>query len=193
MPPQCLGQAVEYLDKSGNVVKRVAAPLTPEQRAARDAEDKRNAEAAAVAKDEARRNRALLETYTSEKDIDFARHRTLQDNEVAVKEIEGRIAQIDKRGQELKKEMEFYQGKNKPPAKLAEDVKNNEIDLNSAQQLLTAKKKDVDSINAKYDEDKKRFMELNKGGAAPVEAPAAAKDRREEIALSRRACAAGSR
>ena len=72
--------------------------------------------------------------------------------------------------------MEFYQGRNKPPAKLAEDVKNNEIDLNSAQQLLAAKKKDVDSINAKYDEDKRRFMELNKGGAAPVEAPAAAKD-----------------
>lgn len=176
VPPQCVGQAVEYLDKSGNVVKRVAAPLTPEQRAVKEAEDKRNAEAAAAAKDEARRNRALLETYTSEKDIAFARHRALQDNEVAVKEIEGRIAQIDKRGQELKREMEFYQGRNKPPAKLAEDVTNNEIDLNSAQQLLAAKKKDVDTINAKYDEDKRRFVELNKGGAAPVDAPAAAKD-----------------
>lgn len=175
VPPQCLGQAVEYLDKSGNVVKRVAAALTPEQRAAKEAEDRKNAEAAAVAKDEARRNRALLETYTSEKDIDFARQRTLKDNEVVVKEIENRIGQIRKRGQELKKEMEFYQGKNKPPAKLAEDVKNNEIDFNAQQQLLNAKKKEVDSINAKYDEDKKRFIELsNKGNAAPVEATAPA-------------------
>ena len=63
------------------------------------------------------------------------------------------MAQIGKRGQELKQEMEFYQGKNKPPAKLAEDVRNNEIDLNSQQGLLNAKKKDVDSINAKYDDD----------------------------------------
>ena len=170
VPPQCLGQAVEYLDKSGNVVKRVAAALTPEQRAAREAEDRKNAEAAALAKDEARRNRALIETYTSEKDIDFARQRTLKDNEVVVKEIEARVGQIEKRGQELQKEMEFYQGKNKPPAKLAEDVKNNEIDLNSQRQLLTAKKKEVDSINAKYDDDKKRFIELSKGSAAPVEA-----------------------
>jgi chromosome segregation ATPase len=174
VPAQCVGQAVEYLDKSGNVVKRVAAALTPEQRAAREAEDRKNAEAAAVAKDEARRNRALLETYTSEKDIDFARQRTLKDNEVVVKEIESRIAQIEKRRQELKKEMEFYQGKNKPPAKLAQDVANNEIDLNSQQQLLNAKKKEVESINAKYDDDKKRFMELSKGGTAPAEAPAPA-------------------
>ena len=170
VPSQCVGQAVEYLDKSGNVVKRVAAALTTEQRVAREAEDRKNAEAAAAAKDEARRNRALLETYTSEKDIDAARQRTLRDNEVVVKEIENRVAQIQKRGQELKKEMEFYQGKNKPPAKLAEDVKNNEIDLNSQQQLLNAKKKEVDSINAKYDDDKKRFIVLSKGSAAPVEA-----------------------
>jgi hypothetical protein len=174
VPSQCLGQAVEYLDKSGNVIKRVAAALTPEQRAAKDAEERKNAEAAAVAKDEARRNRALIETYTSEKDIDFARQRALKDNEVVVKEIESRVAQIAKRGQELKKEMEFYQGKNRPPAKLAEDVKNNEIDINSQQQLLTAKKKEVDSINAKYDDDKKRFIDLSKGSAAPVEAAAPA-------------------
>lgn len=174
VPSQCLGQAIEYLDKSGNVVKRVAAALTPEQRAAKEAEERKHAEAAAVAKDEARRNRALLETYTSEKDIDFARQRTLKDNDVVVKEIETRIGQIEKRRQELKKEMEFYQGKNKPPAKLEQDVTNNEIDLNSQQQLLNAKKKEVESINAKYDDDKKRFIELSKGGMAPVEAPPAA-------------------
>ena len=171
VPQQCIGQAAEYLDKSGNVVKRVDAALTPEQRAAKEVEERKRLEAAAVAKDEARRNRALLETYTSEKDIDFARQRTLKDNEAAVKEIEARLAQINKRRLELKQEMEFYQGKNKPPAKLAEDVKNNEIDYNSQLQLLNAKKKEVDNINAKYDEDKKRFIELSKGGLAPVEMP----------------------
>ena len=171
MPQQCIGQAAEYLDKSGNVVKRVDAPLNAEQRAAREVEERKKLEAAAVAKDEARRNRALLETYTNEKDIDFARQRTLKDNEAAVKEIEARLAQINKRRLELKQEMEFYQGKNKPPAKLAEDVKNNEIDYNSQLQLLNAKKKEVDNINAKYDEDKKRFIELSKGGLAPVEMP----------------------
>ena len=178
VPQQCVGQAAEYLDKSGNVVRRIEAALTPEQRAAREIEESKRLEAAAVAKDEARRNRALLETYSSEKDIDFARQRVLKDNEAAVKEIEGHLAQINKRGQELKREMEFYQGKNKPPAKLAEDVKNNEIDYNSQRLLLNAKKKEVDAINAKYDDDKKRYIELGKGGPAPVEMPSSAAEKK---------------
>lgn len=172
LPPQCVGQAAEYLDKSGNLIRRTEAAMTQEQRLAKEADDKKKAEAAAVAKDEARRNRALLETYSSEKDIDLARQRALKDNEAAVKEIEERLAKIGQRGKTLQKEMEFYQGKNKPPAKLMEDIKNNEIDRKSQQELLTAKKKEVDSINVKYDEDKKRLIALTKGQPA-AEAAAA--------------------
>lgn len=174
LPPQCVGQAAEYLDKSGNVIRRTEATLTQEQRLAKEADEKKKAEAAAVAKDEARRNRALLETYSSEKDIDLARQRALKDNEAAVKEIEARVAKIGQRGKELQKEMEFYQGKNKPPAKLAADIKNNEIDLKSQTELLAAKKKEVDSINTKYDEDKKRLIALTKGQAEAAPTPAAA-------------------
>ena len=72
LPPQCVGQAAEYLDKSGNITRRTEAAMTQEQRLAKEAEEKKKAEAAAVAKDEARRNRALLATYTSDKDIDLA-------------------------------------------------------------------------------------------------------------------------
>jgi len=177
LPPQCVGQAAEYLDRSGNVIKRTEAALTPEQRRAKEADEKKKAEAAAVAKDEERRARALLETYSSEKDIDLARQRALKGNEAAVKEIEERVLKTSQRGKELQKEMEFYQGKNKPPAKLSGDIKNNEIDLKSQQELLTAKKKEVDSINAKYDEDKKRFLALTKGQAVPAagSAPASGK------------------
>ena len=50
--------------------------------------------------------------------------------------------------------------------KLEEDVKNAEIDLKAQLGLLEAKKKEVNSINAKYDEDKRRYLELTGGGAA---------------------------
>ena len=96
-----------------------------------------------------------------------------------MKEIEERLAKIGQRGKGLQKEMEFYQGKNKPPAKLAEDIKNNEIDLKSQQELLTAKKKEVDSINAKYDEDKKRLIALTRGTAAPEAASAPASGKKK--------------
>jgi hypothetical protein len=177
LPPQCAGQAANEMNKQGQVVKRTEAMLTPEQRAAKEAEDKvrkeKETEAARKEKEEARKNKALLSTYASEKDIEIARSRALADNEKAVKQTQDKIAQIDKAGATLKKELEFYSGKNKPPAKLTQDIQSNEIDRKAQEELLAAKKKEVDAINAKYDEDKRRYLELTKGPAA-APAPAAA-------------------
>ena len=86
------------------------------------------------------------------------------------------IEQIDKAGAALKKELEFFAGKNKPPAKLTQDIQNNEIDRKAQEQLMAAKRKDVEAINARYDEDKRRYLELTKGpGAVAAPAPAAKK------------------
>lgn len=163
LPPQCQGQAVDQMNQQGMVVKRQEAAMTPEQRAAKEAEEKAAKEREAAAKEEARKNKALLSTYGSDKDIEVARGRALADNENAVKQTQVKIEQIQKRGEGLKKELEFYQGKNKPPAKLTQDIQNNDIDLKAQQALLTAKKKEVDVINAKYDEDKRRYLDLTKG------------------------------
>lgn len=162
IPPQCVGQPIEQLNKQGLVTKRIDAQQSESERAAKEADEKKKREEAAAAKDEARRNRALLATYTSEKDIEDARIRALADNEKAVKEIEARVASLQKRKTDLGKELEFYKGKNSPPAKLTQDVANADIDIKAQQGLLDAKKREVSTINAKYDEDKKRFLELTK-------------------------------
>jgi hypothetical protein len=179
LPPQCQGQAVNQMNNQGQIVKRTEAMLTPEQRAAKEAEmriaKEKEAEAARKEQEESRKNKALLSTYASEKDIETARSRALTDNEKAVKETQAKVAQIEKAGVEMRKELEFYKGKNKPPPKVIQDIQNNDIDLKAQQVLLAAKKKDVDVINAKYDEDKRRYLELTKGpGAAPAPAPAPA-------------------
>jgi hypothetical protein len=164
LPPQCAGQSLEQMNKQGMVVKRTDAMLSPEQRAAKEASERatkeKAAEEARKEKEEARKNKALLSTYGSEKDIEVARARALKDNEAAVMQTQERIAQIEKAGVKLRKELEFYTGKNKPPAKVTQDIQNNDIDLKAQQDLLTAKKKEVEVINSKYDEDKRRYLEL---------------------------------
>ena len=67
---------------------------------------------------------------------------------------------------EQKKELEFYSGKTKPPAKITQDIQSTEFDIKAQEDLLAAKKKDVEQINARYDDDKKRYLELTKGGGA---------------------------
>jgi len=160
IPNQCIGQSVEQLDKQGMVVRRIDNQ-SAEERAIKKAEERKKIEQAAADKEQARRNRALLATYSSEKDIDEARSRALAENQVAMKEVSRRVEQIKQRQAQLAAEMEFYKGKNQPPAKLQNDVKSAQVDLEAQQNLLEVKKKEVDSINARYDEDKKRYATLS--------------------------------
>ncbi len=169
-PAECLGKEMDELSKQGTVLKKHEAALTPEQIAARDAEEKRKKEEELAAKEEKRKNQALLNTYASEKDIDDGRSRALKQAEEATKEIDKRIAEAQKRAKTLAAEKEFY-AKKPMPKKLQDDLKNNEIDLKGQQDALLAKKKELGDINAKYDEDKRRYLELTAG--AKSKSPAA--------------------
>jgi len=160
VPTECLGQPVEQLNAQGMVVKRFDAAASEAERAKKAAEDEERKKREAISKEEGRRNRALLATYTSEKDIDQARARALKENELAVSDIDKRIAGLKTRLAEQKKELDFYTGKNKPPAKLSEGIRNTEFDIKTQEDLMAAKKKEVDQINARYDEDRKRYGEL---------------------------------
>jgi hypothetical protein len=172
-PAECLGKEMQELSKHGTVVKKREAALTPEQLEAREAEEKRKKEEEAQAKEEKRRNQALLNTYSSERDIEDSRERALKQAELAAKEIERRIADAQKRAKDLAAEKEFY-AKKPMPKKLQDDVKNNETDLIGQQDALAAKKKELAEINAKYDEHKRRYVELTTG-ARPKAAAASKK------------------
>ena len=165
VPPACLGQPVEQLNDQGMVIKRFDAQASAAEREKKVAEEEERKKREVITKEEGRRNRALLATYTNEKDIDEARARALKDNEGAVKDIEKRIGGLKMRLAELKKDLDFYAGKNKPPAKLASDIQNAEFDIKTQEDLMAAKKTEVAKINARYDDDKKRYNELTKGAA----------------------------
>jgi len=147
VPPQCAGQPVEELNSQGLVVKKISAQATADERAKKAAEDADRKKREAISKEEGRRDRALLATYTSEKDIEEARGRALAGNKQQVSESEARIAALKKR-------------RTAP----GENVSTIDIDLKAQEGLLAVKKKEADTINARYDDDKKRFAELNKKG-----------------------------
>ncbi len=164
-PPECLGRETQELDKSGTPMRKSQTPaaLTPEQQRAREAELKKKIEAEERAKEERRKNTALLNTYSSEKDIDDARGRALKEAELAIAETEKRIVGAQKRRKELESEKEFYV-KKPMPLRLKQDIANNEIEIKNQTELLDAKKKEISIINAKYDSDKRRYVELTAQG-----------------------------
>ena len=170
IPPQCYGRPVEQLNSQGLVVKRIDPEGDEKAREEKAAAQNKAKEEEAAAREDLRRGRALLATYTSERDIEEARKRALEDNESAVREVEGKIDALRKKRSGYERDIALYKDpstkKGEVPARLSADLKNSEIDLRAQEDLLAAKKKEVIVINAKYDEDKKRYLELTRGTSA---------------------------
>jgi hypothetical protein len=165
VPPQCFGRLVEQLNTQGMVIKRIEPEASEKEMEAKEAEREQKAKLDAAAREQTRRDRALLATYTSEKDIEQQRARALADNEKTVREIGQRIVDLQKKRAGFDKEMEFYEdksGKTKAPPRLLEEMRQTEFDLKVQQDALENKKKEVSTINAKYDDDKKRYRSLTK-------------------------------
>jgi hypothetical protein len=161
MPEKCLGRPLELINKQGMVMKRIDPEAEEKARLAKEAEAEKKRELEAAQKDAMRRNQALLATYTSEADIEAARKRALQDHQFQLKEAERRVDEIKKRQARFEKDLAAYKesGKGEPPARLKEEISNAEIDLRAQEGLLEAKKKEEANINARYDEDRRRYRE----------------------------------
>lgn len=171
IPPQCAGQMIEALSGQGMVLRRIEAPLTPEQRAAQEVEAQKSAaveqarrDAQAAARVQARRDQALLQTYASEKDIDLVRQRALADNRTAAAQVEARIAQLKQRQDQLGKEAAKYKDGATPPHKFEQDVRAVAYDLSLQEQLLESRRNEATGINARYDEEIRKYRQLT--GAA---------------------------
>jgi uncharacterized protein DUF4124 len=158
-PRECLGRDTQELNKSGTVMHKTERAATPAEIQAREAERKKKSEQDERAKEERRRNTALLNTYSSEKDIEDQRTRALREAQAAIESTEKTIAGAQKRQKELEAEKEFYV-KKPMPLKLRNEISNVDIEIKNQTALLESKKKEINSINTKYDEDKRRYIEL---------------------------------
>jgi hypothetical protein len=158
-PRECLGRETQELNKSGSVIKKSERAPTPAEIQAQEAERKKKAETDERLKEERRKNTALLNTYSSEKDIEDQRARALKEAQDAITASEKAIAGAQKRQKDLEAEKEFYV-KKPMPFKLRNELSNLDIEIKNQNALLEAKKKEITHINAKYDEDKRRYVEL---------------------------------
>lgn len=160
VPQECYQRPVEQLNAQGLVVKRIDPLAAEKERQAKQAADAKKKQEEAATRENARRSQALLATYTSEKDIDDARARALADNSRATREVEERIEATRQRQMALGTQAAAYKDKGELPVKLRDDMKNAEDELKAHQSVLEAKQREAGSINARYDDDKKRYAQI---------------------------------
>jgi hypothetical protein len=153
MNPDC-GQGSE-LNRQGVVMKKkeIAKPGQP-AKADPEADPK-------TTKEQERRDRALMATYTTEEEIDAARDRSLAIPAQGTKVNEAKLDKANQQLTELKNQAETLAAQKKPlPAHLLEDVSASQKDIAVLEADLAQRKIQSDAIRAKYNAEKLRFREL---------------------------------
>ena len=153
------GRPADQLSRQGTLIKRDPGAASPEQRAAAEEERRKRADVEKVQSVEQRRNLALLATYASEKEIDDAQAFALRDPVALVRETEEQLAVTDKRRTQLKSDADKLGAKNVTP-QLREQLAQAGLDVKSIAAVLETKRRDVQLINDRYEEDRRRYVEL---------------------------------
>jgi hypothetical protein len=162
MNPDC-GQGSE-LNRQGVVMKKKEREVPKTGKPAK-VEDPIDAEKSL--REQQRRDRALMATYTTEEEIDAARDRSLAIPAQGTKSTEVKLDKANGKLTELKKQADALAAQKKPlPAPLLEDVSVNQKDIATLEADLAQRKAQSDAIRAKFEADKLRFRELHGGSQA---------------------------
>ena len=160
LPQECLGHAYREIGESGRTVRTVEAPLSAEQRAQRAAaEAQRKAEETAL-REKQRKDQALLNTYSSEKDIELMRARAIDEAQKSIKTAESTIAEIRVRRKKFENEAEFYKKRELPPD-VQKGLRDADYEITAQERLIESRNKDLEAIKIKYDEDRRRYQEIS--------------------------------
>ena len=156
MNPDC-AEGKELNKQGVEMKKNVTKPGVPAQ--ADPAEPSKSA------KEQERRDRALMATYTSEEEIDAARDRSLAIPAQGTKSTEAKLEKINEQLTDLKKQADTLATQKKPlPPRLLDDVAAAQKNIAVLEADLAQRKAQSEAIRAKFGADKQRFYELN--GAA---------------------------
>lgn len=171
LPKQCYGRAYREINPQGVTVRRIDAPLTAEQRAMKDAEAKKAKDEEFKRLEQDRKNRALLATYATEQDIDYARDRTVADIQKAIKVLQDKQAELAKQKLKLDSEAEFYK-KNPMPPQLQSQMRDNDAEMKAQQAAIEGRQKEIEAVKARYEDEKLRYRELTKKQTVGKNGPA---------------------
>jgi hypothetical protein len=174
VPPAGCNNVVMYeITSSGSIIRKIDPTPTAEQLKVRLEEAEKKKEVDRIAAEQKRKDMALTNTYSSEREFDMTRDRTIEPVRGRIASAKERMKAVEKREGELEDEMEFYQAGKRKTVKKGEEAKTREAPPQLVAELARIKaekasltngiashEKEVEEIRAKFDADKKRWVEL---------------------------------
>jgi hypothetical protein len=157
-PPQVATRAVTELGKTGQAMRRTESI---DERRIREIEARRIAEQKKIAEEHARRDRALLATYTKESEIDLARDRALEHHRLAIKGAETRMKQVAVKAKDVLDKIGIYTKRRSAiPPHLQNQLSATQKEADDLKKIIRINEEALVSVRSKYEADKARYREL---------------------------------
>ncbi|MDR0477751.1 MAG: hypothetical protein LBH14_07455 [Desulfobulbaceae bacterium] len=165
LPVQCQTRAYDELTVQGAVKRKFSAPLTIEQRVQHEAELARQKAAEREAAEQARRDKAIMVSYSSIADIETKRDQTLAAAQMEIDAAQERLAAAQDRQESLRQRAAQY-ADGKMPDILKANLHDIAAEIVARQATLEASKKNLGAVQERFDRDRRRYLELTGKDAA---------------------------
>jgi hypothetical protein len=161
IPPEFKDKANTELSKRGITIRKTDEALTPEELRAQQEAEARAQQEELRAKEQKRRDQALLQTFTTEQDIELKRDRDLQQIELGIANNQAVLKSAEKRLAENRARAEQLTRAGKPiPDGLKQDIESDEREKLRLERVIDRKRQERVTVREKYDDYKRRFAEL---------------------------------
>jgi hypothetical protein len=162
---ECSMREQRILNADGSLRAILPPFLSPEERAIKEAQERRDAAERAAKLDAQRRDRNLMQRYPNEAAHQRTRVGALDDASKAMRISELRIKALAQERRPLLDEAEFYKDR-QLPGKLKQQLDANDAAVEAQRQLIENQKAELVRINNRYDAELARLKRLW-GGAPP--------------------------
>ncbi|HYG31807.1 MAG TPA: DUF4124 domain-containing protein [Methylophilaceae bacterium] len=167
LPPSYAGEQTTEMNSQGITVKRKPPPGNLKDNQARRKE----------MTEEERRDKALLDSFTTEKEIELARDRNLQMDQAALQSLKLRLSEAERRLQKTNTSIaELNKNKKPVPADMVQEQKAQQAEVSKINSQIEQKQASMDATRTRFDNDRQRFIELKSGQTTAEDAAGAVPD-----------------
>lgn len=165
-PLQQNQKGMTELNRQGQTVRQFEGVLTPEQRAAKEAELQKQRAEAQKQEEARRRDKALMSSFNKTAEIDAIRDRNIEQLNAGIQSDQIRLGAVRKRIDNFDKQVERLNKAKRPISDgLQADIRDANAELTKLTDHIEQQKQDIEQTNARAEADKKRLIELRGEGA----------------------------
>ena len=174
---ECLDREQRELGPSGIVRRQIGPSLTEQERAAQEAQRRKEAEARARELEERRRERALTARYPDKAAHDVERAAAIQLVDDVTATAEKRLVELAQQRKAFDVEMEFYKkDPNKAPMTLRRKIAENEESIAEQQRFIAGQDQEKRRVHQRFDVELAQLRKLWDAQRMPVSGATPASD-----------------